>query len=1093
MCGHYQVFQNLKTEMGTKVQSKSYFPGYYSMRDLNEDSNSCSWPHYYGDKTLTNGQYYNGFFPRAVVDAYPGYDKDLLKRTMLEHEAIFKNQVYELHRLYRIQRDLMDEIKKKELQKNRVHIEPSLSSSPLASQITTEDAHKWHIPSFPVANSLCGRPSISGVEDSHSPLSSKKGSSIQAGPFLSQNGGNSKDIEVLECRPTKVRRKMLDLQLPADEYVDTEEAEQFRDDTASGMSSYLPNGNGKIGPESGGKLLHGDGGKNDCQGDASRSDSFLRGKNSLADLNEPVQIEETDGSAYSHFLGHDPYHGGCELSPKPKQELLGLPKDISVNSHHQSDNRFGNKIHVENNGHARGFFSRVLESGHNISNSKSISQGFQLQKLPVSSPQVQVPFEKFMILQRFCYLIKARQISQEKEWFGLVSERNLEISNSCHPESIMTSNVSSLNPFASSDLVKPWSHSVSTCEKPSNSLSQKSVSVQTHPFFNSSGPLSKSSVISLQSNGIFGEKWQVSSNSRLNPGFGSELSNQNGLSSSGSKEPSIHFPSINYYYLNCNNDSKGVSEHFTTNGSTKPYSCSNSVDMKSTSDVNLNAVLSNSSSNEPVLHRGPQIDGGRKYEDRLPWLPWLQPKPACKNEATSAGRDLNVGELRFSQSSPKQSTNKNETGNGFSQIFTQNVKSVSFSNNVDASRSEISECLHNKKILGIPIFEKQYVSKNESSFTSLYVSAPQPSEGEAENKGRNRLLDINLPCDMTVLDVSEDIVTENSAVKKEADTKLSSFRHQIDLNSCADEDEASFIHSVPRASMKMNGGIDLEAPAVPEPEDVIPGEELLEVAHELPLQSAKSKDDCLQDELIQSAAEAIVAISSSGQFNHLDDVNHNSCETAMTDPLNWFVETISSFGEDLESKFEVLLRGKERDQDESSSEEIDYFESMILKLAEAKEEDYMPKPLVPENFKVEETGSTSLLTTRTRKGQGRRGRQRRDFQRDILPGLTSLSRHEVTEDLQTFGGLMRAMGHSWNSGVTRRNSTRSGCGRGRRRSVTSSSPALAAATTCLPLMQQLNNIEVGLEDRSLTGWGKTTRRPRRQRCPAGNPPSIALT
>ena len=79
--------------MGTKVQSKSYLPGYYSMRDLNEDSNSCSWPHYYGDKTLTNGQYYNSFFPRVIADAYPGYDKDVLKRTMLEHEAIFKNQV----------------------------------------------------------------------------------------------------------------------------------------------------------------------------------------------------------------------------------------------------------------------------------------------------------------------------------------------------------------------------------------------------------------------------------------------------------------------------------------------------------------------------------------------------------------------------------------------------------------------------------------------------------------------------------------------------------------------------------------------------------------------------------------------------------------------------------------------------------------------------------------------------------------------------------------------------------------------------------------------------------------------------------------
>lgn len=83
--------------MGTKVQCKSYLPGYNnSMRDLNEDSNSSSWPHFYGDKSsLTNAQYYNNnFMPRTVTDSYPGYDKDVLKQKMLEHETIFKSQVY---------------------------------------------------------------------------------------------------------------------------------------------------------------------------------------------------------------------------------------------------------------------------------------------------------------------------------------------------------------------------------------------------------------------------------------------------------------------------------------------------------------------------------------------------------------------------------------------------------------------------------------------------------------------------------------------------------------------------------------------------------------------------------------------------------------------------------------------------------------------------------------------------------------------------------------------------------------------------------------------------------------------------------------
>ncbi|MBA0667672.1 hypothetical protein Goklo_000728 [Gossypium klotzschianum] len=1075
--------------MGTKVQSKSYLPEFYSMRDFNEDSNGCSWPLYYGDKTLTNGQYYNSFFPRAIADAYPEYDKDRLKRTMLEHEAIFHNQVSELHRLYRIQRDLMDEVKKKELQKDQVPTGPSLSSSLLASQITSEVAHKCHIPNFPVANSVCGRPSISGVEDAHSRLSSVKGSSIQAGPFLSQNGVNLKDVEVLECRPTKVRRKMFDLQLPADTYIDIEEAEEFRNDTASGFSTYLPNGNGKIEPKSGGKPFRNGVGKTSCHGDGSKSDACSKGKSCLADLNEPVEIEETNGSARSHFVRHDRYHRGHELSAKPNPELLGFPKDISVNSHRQSDNRSITNLHVENNENARGIFSHVLEAGHSKGNSKSISQSFQPQKLPVPYQQVQVLFEKahdppmFSLTDRSKADFSRDRMLQSFE----VSGRNHEISNNSYPESNMISKVS-LNLFASSDTVNPWSHSISSLEKPSSSLNQKSLSVQTHPSLNSYGPYGKSSGISPHSNESFSEKRQESSNSKLNPAFGSEFSYRNGFhygSSSGSKELGVQLLSTSYG----SNVGKVVSEQFPTHGSTMPYNCSNGVDMKSAIDVNLNVVLSNNSSNMPVTQRGPQIDLQRKHEDHLPGLPWLRAKPACKNEAISARRDLNlnVGESIFFQSSSKKSTNKNETGNGFSQIFTQNVKSISSSNNADANRSEISECLHDKRILGVPIFEKHYVSENESSFTSPYVSGSQPSEGEAENKGRNMLLDINLPCDVS-LDASQDNVAENSAIEKEADMKISSFGHQIDLNSCAVEDEASFILNVPSTGRKMTGGIDLEAPLIPEPEDVIHGEELSEKAHDLPLVSAESRDESLQDGPMKSAAEAIVAISSSGHCSNLDDVNCNSSETSTTDPLNWFAETVSSFGKDLDSKLEAISRDKDGGRDESSLEEIDSFESMVLRLAETKEEDYMPEPLVPENFKVEETGSTSLLTIRTRKGQGRRGRQRRDFQKDILPGLASLSRHEVTQDLQTFGGLMRATGHSWNSGLTRRN-----CGRGRRRLITTSPPASAAATSRTPLMQQLNNTELGLDDGSLTGWGKTTRRPRRQRCPAGNLPSLALT
>ncbi|KAK4282928.1 hypothetical protein QN277_014243 [Acacia crassicarpa] len=72
--------------MGTKVHN---LPGYYSMRDLNEESSSCGWPLFYGDKALSNGQYYNNYLSSASADACLTYDRDVVKQTMIEHETVF--------------------------------------------------------------------------------------------------------------------------------------------------------------------------------------------------------------------------------------------------------------------------------------------------------------------------------------------------------------------------------------------------------------------------------------------------------------------------------------------------------------------------------------------------------------------------------------------------------------------------------------------------------------------------------------------------------------------------------------------------------------------------------------------------------------------------------------------------------------------------------------------------------------------------------------------------------------------------------------------------------------------------------------------
>ncbi|KAM1411052.1 hypothetical protein ACFXTO_023969 [Malus domestica] len=130
--------------------------------------------------------------------------------------------------------------------------------------------------------------------------------------------------------------------------------------------------------------------------------------------------------------------------------------------------------------------------------------------------------------------------------------------------------------------------------------------------------------------------------------------------------------------------------------------------------------------------------------------------------------------------------------------------------------------------------------------------------------------------------------------------------------------------------------------------------------------------------------------------------------------------------------------------------------------------------------------------------------QRKDFRRDVLPGLASLSKNEVTDDLQIIEGLIRESGGSWQSSLSQRNSGKGGRGRGRKRMGTSA-PCTNVAEVSQPQIEQPICEELqGPEERSLTCWGKRsltcwgkrsltcwgkrTRRPPWQRYPIDNSP-----
>ncbi|KAL6995131.1 hypothetical protein U1Q18_005267 [Sarracenia purpurea var. burkii] len=307
------------------------------------------------------------------------------------------------------------------------------------------------------------------------------------------------------------------------------------------------------------------------------------------------------------------------------------------------------------------------------------------------------------------------------------------------------------------------------------------------------------------------------------------------------------------------------------------------------------------------------------------------------------------------------------------------------------------------------------------------------------------------------------------------DSTISGVGNQIDLNCCINEDESSPTISNPSFVVKTKGEIDLDAPVSPENKESSPPRgESEESQLETPIiDLSKQEDSGQNDELVRMAAEAIVLISIPGYQK-----------------LHWFAGIVSSLVDDLENdEVGTVLSGKiGGDQQELSSDGSDYFEAMTLKLTETKVEDSFCE--IDSRKEEEEEICSVSSPSQPRKGPPRRGRQRKDFQVEVLPSLASLSRHEVTEDLQTIGELMEASGFEEEASPGRRKMGRNACSRARR-SRNSLFRHGMETSVCSPSKKQQkkqkNDNDFILGEKSLKGWGKINRRRRGPRIPACNP------
>lgn len=282
---------------------------------------------------------------------------------------------------------------------------------------------------------------------------------------------------------------------------------------------------------------------------------------------------------------------------------------------------------------------------------------------------------------------------------------------------------------------------------------------------------------------------------------------------------------------------------------------------------------------------------------------------------------------------------------------------------------------------------------------------------------------------------------------------LPGFRKLIDLNLALTEDEAPSVPSLPSAIVEIaRTEIDLQGPN--------------------------------DEELQKTAAEAIVSIFSS-PLNVV--APPKPLEAIGSDHLSWFAELACLYKCDDWNNASELTVGGVLTED-MIPEGIDYFEFMTLRLKDTKDDSYNHNHSLQITEKMNELGEETIVpaaaeSRRPRRGQARKGRQRKDFQRDILPALITLSKHEVVEDFQTLEELFKSSGCEWKSSLSRKAAGKS-CRRKKSSNLVVSTPPGETDAICYSQgLQPVSTSTEGqqVEEKTLSGWGKRTRRLPRQR------------
>lgn len=251
-------------------------------------------------------------------------------------------QVYELHRLYRIQKDLMNQFQTRGYYGSFTPAEASHSNS-FSSQMQSECTEKiLQISHLPLGNSGDGKTPFAGTERSH--FSFSREGNIRSDYFPSLNGASRKDTEALEYKPLKKRR--FNLQLPADVCIDTEDTDgsvQTKIVESSHSASIFKNGNCSLYSENDLKLTLGSDHKEEYQ-ILNSPTQFGISACSAVDLNKPIKeicYETPAKSASIQLLGLETH------SNRNQEHLLSLRSKTNFIERHVNQQTTSDLLHKD--------------------------------------------------------------------------------------------------------------------------------------------------------------------------------------------------------------------------------------------------------------------------------------------------------------------------------------------------------------------------------------------------------------------------------------------------------------------------------------------------------------------------------------------------------------------------------------------------------------------------------------------------------------------------------------------------------------------------------------------------------------------------